>query len=86
MFQKLALHHCEDIIKTIKECKRILKDNGIIIIVEHDIWRDEDNMIINLQHLIYRYIFNEKKDKSIDLMNKIIEEETKDNLLKNNGF
>ena len=67
----LVLHHSDNIIKTIKECKRILKDNGILIIVEHDIWRDTDNMIINLQHLIYRHIFNEKKVKPGNYFNYI---------------
>lgn len=43
------------------------------------------NIKDGVQNLITN-IFNEKKDKSIDLMNKIIEEETKNNLLKNNGF
>ena len=57
----LTLHHCDDIKKTIKECKRLLKDNGIIVIIEHDIWNDYDNMIVNIQHKLYKYIFNEKK-------------------------
>ena len=65
----LALHHCDDIITTIKECKRILKDDGIIIIIEHDIWDDNDNMIIDLQHRIYRTIFNEPKEKDGDYYN-----------------
>lgn len=59
----LTLHHCEDIKKTINECKRILKDDGLIVIVEHDIWNDYDNMIIDIQHNIYTNIFNEKKSK-----------------------
>ena len=57
----LTLHHCDDIIETIMECKRLLKDDGIIVIIEHDIWSDNSNMIIDLQHRIYNTIFNEKE-------------------------
>ena len=57
----LTLHHCEDIISTINECKRILKDDGVIVIIEHDVWNDYDNMIIDIQHNIYQKIFNEKE-------------------------
>lgn len=57
----LTLHHCEDIIATINECKRILKDDGIIVIIEHDVWNDYDNMIIDMQHCIYQKIFKEKE-------------------------
>ena len=51
----------------------------------NDYKTNNHNIKDGVQNLITN-IFNEKKDKSIDLMNKIIEEETKDNLLKNNGF
>ena len=55
----LSLHHCEDIIETINECKRLLTKEGIILIIEHDIWIDTDHMIIDLQHRIYKHIFDE---------------------------
>jgi ubiquinone/menaquinone biosynthesis C-methylase UbiE len=56
----LTLHHT-NIIEVINECKRILKKDGIIVIVEHDIWNDYDNMIIDLQHRIYATIYNEER-------------------------
>ena len=58
----LVLHHADNIIKTINECKRILKDDGILVIIEHDIWTDESNMIVDIQHKIYTTIFNESPD------------------------
>lgn len=58
----LVLHHAEDIISVINECKRMLKPNGIIAIVEHDIWSDETNMIIDVQHRIYKELYDEKTD------------------------
>ena len=51
----------------------------------NDYKTNNHNIKDGVQNLITN-IFNEKKDKSIDLMNKIIEEETKNNLLENNGF
>lgn len=59
----LTLHHCEDIKETINECYRILNNDGIIVIVEHDIWNDYDNMIIDIQHNMYTTIYNEPKTK-----------------------
>lgn len=55
----LTLHH-SNVVETINECKRILKKDGIIVIVEHDVWYDYENIIIDLQHKIYEIIFDEK--------------------------
>lgn len=59
----LVLHHAEDIGKVIDECHRLLKKTGIILIVEHDVWNDYDNMIINLQHILYGTLYDEKIEK-----------------------
>lgn len=60
----LVLHHAEDIGKVIDECYRLLKKNGIILIVEHDVWNDYDNMVINLQHILYGELYDEKIEKT----------------------
>ena len=65
----LTLHHCNNIIDTINECKRILKDDGIIVIVEHDIWSDYDHMIIDIQHRIYSKIYNENDNQCANYYN-----------------
>ena len=52
----LVLHHIDDIVTTINECYRILKDDGIIILVEHDVWNDKQRMLIDIQHRIYQTI------------------------------
>ena len=59
IFIILTLHHAENIIEVLKECYRILKDDGCIVIVEHDVWTDETHMLVDLQHRIYSNIFNE---------------------------
>ena len=56
----LVLHHANDIIAVINECKRMLKPNGIIAIVEHDTWSDDTNMLIDVQHRIYGDVYDEK--------------------------
>lgn len=58
----VTLHHCKNINDVIVECKRMLKQNGIIFVVEHDVWSDRDNIIIDIQHSIYREITEEKKN------------------------
>ena len=68
--------------------RRLFAEGAFIqsfIPVLNDYKTNNHNIKDGVQNLITN-IYNEKKDKSIDLMNKIIEEETKDNLLKNNGF
>ncbi len=55
----LVLHHAKDVLALINECRRMLKDNGIVVIVEHDVWSDELNMLVDIQHRIYGSIFNE---------------------------
>jgi ubiquinone/menaquinone biosynthesis C-methylase UbiE len=62
IFIILTLHHTENIIKVLEECYRILKDDGCIVLVEHDVWTDDINMLIDLQHRIYSSIFNETSD------------------------
>ena len=51
-----------------------------------DDYKTNNNNIRNGVQNLLSDIFNEKKDKTIDIMNKIIEEETQNNLLENNGF
>ena len=49
-------------------------------------YKSNNNNIKNGVENIICDIFNEKKDKTISLMNQIIEAETNNNLLENNGF
>ena len=56
----LTLHHIKDLSTTLNEINRILKKDGFVVIYEHDVWNDYDNIIIDLQHDIYKYIYSEK--------------------------
>jgi len=78
-------------------CEEICVQNGNVENIEkyqyeslsinkkYDDYTKNNNDIKNGVQDIISNIFNEKKDKTIDIMNKIIENETNDNLLKN-GF
>lgn len=59
----LTLHHCKKILTTIDECKRLLNKNGIIVLVEHDVWNDYDHMLIDVQHRIYQTLNDEKESQ-----------------------
>jgi len=49
-------------------------------------YRTNNNNIRSRVQDVLLNIFNQKKDKTIEMMNKIIEDETNNNLLKKNGF
>jgi len=59
IFITLTLHHAENILDVIKECHRILKDDGYIILIEHDVWTDDTHMLVDLQHRIYASVYDE---------------------------
>lgn len=55
-----VLHHAENLLETLVEIKRILKPNGLLCIMEHDVWDDYKHMIVDVQHNIFKYINDEK--------------------------
>jgi ubiquinone/menaquinone biosynthesis C-methylase UbiE len=57
----LTLHHAENIIEVINECYRLLKDDGLILLIEHDVWTDDTHMLVDLQHRIFSLINNENE-------------------------
>jgi ubiquinone/menaquinone biosynthesis C-methylase UbiE len=55
---KMVLHHVQNLDFTIKEIKRILKLNGLLIIVEHDSFTYADYMINDIEHGFYMNVFD----------------------------
>lgn len=49
----LTLHHVEKLDEFLDEIYRILKPNGIFILIEHNIYDDIEAMIVDVQHLFY---------------------------------
>lgn len=60
----LALHHIpiDQLPKILNEFKRVLKPNGILIIIEHNILNDFDHLIVDIEHSLNSYIYDKKPD------------------------
>jgi ubiquinone/menaquinone biosynthesis C-methylase UbiE len=54
----LMLHHVENLNELIDEMHRILKKNGILIIIEHDTHNSYDKYILDILHLFYAYFYD----------------------------
>ena len=58
----LTLHHIEEMEKIILEIKRVLKNGGIFLLIEHNIYTDYDRLIVDIEHLLYSAIYDKKSD------------------------
>jgi 2-polyprenyl-3-methyl-5-hydroxy-6-metoxy-1,4-benzoquinol methylase len=60
----LMLHHVQDLDFLIKQIYSLLNDNGILIIIEHNKLDDYDNMMLDILHMLYGYLY----DKNISYL------------------
>jgi ubiquinone/menaquinone biosynthesis C-methylase UbiE len=58
----LMLHHVEKLSDLLNEIKRILKPNGILLIIEHDVHNDYDRILIDILHTFYGIIIDKKEN------------------------
>jgi ubiquinone/menaquinone biosynthesis C-methylase UbiE len=58
----LTLHHVKELDKIILEIKRILKNDGIFLLIEHNAYTDYDKLIIDIEHLLYSALYDKKKN------------------------
>ena len=58
----LTLHHVENLDFILDEIYRILKHNGIFIIIEHNSLSYFDNLIIEIQHSFFSYFYDNNKN------------------------
>ena len=58
----LSLHHIENLTHILTEIKRVLKPNGIFILIEHDNYTYFDAMIIEIQHTLFAFFYDNNKD------------------------
>jgi ubiquinone/menaquinone biosynthesis C-methylase UbiE len=58
----LSLHHIENLTNILSEIKRVLKPNGIFILTEHDNYTHYDAMIIEIQHTLFSFFYDNNKD------------------------
>lgn len=78
----LTLHHCEDEAAVLREIKRLLKPDGYVIIVEHDVENKNQEEMLHLQHDLYTNCFNEPPIVPGNYRSMAAYEE----FLQNNGF
>ncbi len=57
---KMVLHHVKDVEFLFKEITRILKKNGLLIILEHDSFTYADYMLNDIEHGFYMNVFIEQ--------------------------
>lgn len=55
---KMVLHHIQNIDFTFKEISRIMKKNGLCVIIEHDSFTYADYMLNDIEHGFYMNVFN----------------------------
>ncbi len=56
-----TLHHIPYLSQILKEIKRVLKPNGLLLIIEHFIIDKQDALLIDIQHMLYSYIYDKQK-------------------------
>jgi ubiquinone/menaquinone biosynthesis C-methylase UbiE len=54
----LSLHHVEKLDDFIDEIYRILKPNGLLIIIEHNVLNDIEQMFIDIQHYFFEQFYD----------------------------
>lgn len=54
----LMLHHVRDLNQLLSEIERVLKPNGLLLIVEHNNLTDYDNMTLETLHMLYGYLYD----------------------------
>ncbi len=83
----LTLHHIQNLDLAISEIHRVLKKNGILIIIEHDSLNYMDDLIIDIQHTFFSYFYdNNKNIVSNNTYNKYYNAIEWEFILKNYGF
>ncbi len=56
----LTMHHIPNLTKALNEIKRVMKPNGILLIIEHDALTKYDHLLIEIQHMLYGYTYDKK--------------------------
>lgn len=57
---KMVLHHIENIELTFTEISRVLRNDGYLIIIEHDVSTYLDYILCEIEHLYYIKVYNKK--------------------------
>lgn len=57
----LTLHHIKNFDVMINEMYRILKKDGILIIIEHDLLNYYDQLIVDIEHMFFGFFYDKDK-------------------------
>jgi len=58
----MMLHHVENLELMIKELYRIIKNNGYLIIIEHDANSNIDKMLCDIEHSLFAFMYENAKE------------------------
>jgi ubiquinone/menaquinone biosynthesis C-methylase UbiE len=67
-----VLHHVDDHHKMMKEITRILKPNGLLMIIEPDVMDFVDFMIVDVEHLLYLFVYSNENYNNIKNIDGIV--------------
>ena len=59
-----SLHHIPEIHAILGEFSRVLKPNGVLVIIDHNILNDYDHLIVDIEHSLYSHIKEKRPDSS----------------------
>jgi ubiquinone/menaquinone biosynthesis C-methylase UbiE len=62
-----VLHHVDNLNILLKEIKRILKKDGILMIIEPDVFDYVDYMLLDIEHLLYHFVYNKNRDENLKI-------------------
>ncbi len=60
---KFVIHHINNIDFILKEVKRLLKKNGLFLLIDHDIISFADYMLTDIEHGLFINIYNKQTNK-----------------------
>ena len=81
------LHHIADKNFAIKELKRVIKDDGVLLIREHNCETVEDQMLIDIEHSLHAYAVDEQGEDYLQKYNDVyMSKRELRALMESNGF
>lgn len=62
-----VLHHVDNLDILLSEIKRILKPDGILMIIEPDVLDYVDYMILDIEHLLYHFVYDDNRKDNLHI-------------------
>ncbi len=82
-----VLHHIPDKMHTLKELNRVLNDNGILVVREHNSTSVEDRTLIDLEHSLHAYAVDQQgEDYLQNYHDNYMSKDELDQMMKSVGF